>query len=173
MEDENTPATPDEAPANPPVAPPATPAAPAEPSKPAAPASDNAPVNAPKQADLDAATTERDTHKTRADAAETQLRTYRVKDAFTVAANDAKTGIRNPKAVQAMLNTDKITFEKNDKGEEVTKGLSEELTRIKGEFPEFFYAVPGNANAAAGATTGNAPEKLDGNAWLHGALASR
>ena len=177
MQNENTPAAPSEPQSNPPANPPATPpvpapATPAEQPKPAAPT----PQETPQQEapDLQNALTERDSHKTRADAAETELRRYRVKDAFGAAVSDAKTGIRNPKAVQAMLNTDRITVEKNDKGEEVVKGLAEELTRIKGEFPEFFFAVPGSADAAAGATPANTPgEKLDGNAWLFNALTRR
>ena len=130
-------------------------------------------ASAPSQADLDAANTERAAMKTRADAADAELRRYRVKDAFGAAVADTKSGIRNPKAVQAMLNTDRITFEKNDKGAEIVKGLSEELARIKGEFPEFFYASHSNADAGAGTGTAGAPAKLDGNAWLHNALTGR
>jgi len=90
--------------------------------------------------------------KTRADELDSKVadlsskvQRSQVERATVEAARDPQVGAKRPEAIAKLIDMSKVTFD--DKG--MPTGITEELTRIKSDFPELFH-TSGSADGAAG-----------------------
>lgn len=113
---------------------------------------------------------ERDDAKERLDKIESRQRAMDLNEAFGKIAGDKKNGLRDADVVKALIKSENLTFE----GDGV-KGLEDEIKRIKKEFPNLFYAIPGSADGGKGGGLGKDGVKVEsaknGKALLRDAYA--